>query len=231
MDAHITAAQAAAIFAGERVARIGLYTDIPGNFYSPDRQYHYSWQGTNQIVVGVGLGPGFHRNFTCTISNQFNVALTAGGGRLQVAGINGINTVALLTSVTRALKLRFRTLIPMIGFNSIGRTPLQVTFQNNEMVNRHDHKKIAIDWHRIDGQVSTAVIDPGRPRIFVNGAMRGFAVFQNLPAHETYYRNYDVRENVQAGDGGRLRVLQVLHGNLVTLTGTGVSGNITVVEL
>jgi hypothetical protein len=176
------------------------YTNIPDN-----APYHYSWHQNNQIVVGYGAGPGQHRNFTCNISNQFAVTLAAGLGGIP---LGDINTGALRTSVTSALKLRFRNLIHTAAFNDIGRTAQQLTFRNNQVVNRHTSRNI---------RINTTTVEPGRSRVFANNVtMRGFIVYRNLTGSDTYYRNYDIRETANAADGERLRVLV----NPVKLEGT-----------
>jgi hypothetical protein len=209
MDAQLSAGQAAAVYTAQRLASVGHYTNIGGG-------YHYSWQLNNQIVVGIGGGPGFHRNFTCNISNQFAVNLVQGGGGLPV-GAGGINAAALNTSVTNALKLRFRVLILTAAFNDLGRSAQQVTFLNNTVTNRHNHRRIRIGVTTVNGLGSHA---------FAAGTMNGFIVFQLLPGSDTYYRNYDVRENVNATNGEGLRVT---HGP-VTLVGA-VSQGINLHEL
>lgn len=70
--------------------------------------------------------------------------------------------------------------------------------------------------------VGAQTINAAQSHTFAAGTMNGFAVVQFLPGTDTYYRNYDVRENVNANNGEQLRVL---HGAQVTLNGT-FSGNI-----
>lgn len=214
MDVQLSAGQGAAVYNAQRLASVGVYTNIPGN-----APHHYSWQrtpaGVDQIVVGVGGGG--HRNFTCNITAAFVVNLVQGGGALAV-GAGGINLAALTTSVENALKLRFRNLITTNAFNDLGRTPQQVTFQNNRVVNRHAARRLFVSGQMITG---------GQNRNFAAGTMRGFAVYQFLAGNDTYYRNYDIRENLNANNREDLRVI---HGNPVTLNGT-FSGNINIVLL
>lgn len=210
MDAHLSAGQPAAVYTAQRLARVGQYTNIGGG-------HHYSWQLNNRIVVGIGGGPGFHRNFTCNIDNRFVITLVQGGGGLAVGGAGGINVATLRTSVTNALKLRFRVLIQTAVFNDLGRSAQQVTFLNNEVSNRHNERRIRIG--------ATTVAGLGT-HIFAAGTMNGFIVFQQLAGNDTYYRNYDVRENVNATNGERLRVTH----DPVTLVGA-VSQRINLHEL
>jgi hypothetical protein len=211
MDAQLNGGQANALFEAERIAKVGVYTNIAGHYY------HYSWHPGNNIVVGIGGGPGNHRNFTCNISNQFVVTLAQGGGGLPVGGGGGINAVALTNSVTTALKLRFRHLILNAVFNDLGRTGQQVAFQNTPVVNRHATRRIQIGAQTIAG---------GATGTFAAGAMRGFVIYALLPGIDTRYRNYDIRENVAPGNREQLRVQ---HGAVdqATLLGT-ISGSINV---
>lgn len=199
MDAHLSTGQPAAVYESARAFRQNVYTNIPGN-----HPYHYSWHQNLQIVVGTGGGQ--HRNFTCTISNRFVVTLPQGGGALPV-GAGGINVAALLGSVTGILKTRFRLLILTAAFNNLGRSPDQLTFHNNEVVNRHETRKV-----RIGG----TTIEPGRSHTFATGTMNGFTIFKNLPGLDTYYRNYDLDENTDAAVDERLRIQY----NPVVLSGT-----------
>jgi hypothetical protein len=215
MDAVITPLQATDLY--DRTRR-GGYTPING-------MYHYSWHPGNTIVVGVGLGPGHHRNFTCNISNAVGITLTQGAGALPVGGAGGINTATLLNSVSAALKARFRTLIRTAAFNNMGRTPQRVTLQNTRIINRFNNSNIVINLG-----VNSTEIGPGQSHTFVNGLLTGFAVVRHLAGGDTYYRNLDVRENVVLANGDPLRVMQAVPSTPVrpvTLTGTA-SGTIRV---
>ena len=213
MDVRLSAGQGAAVYNAQRLASVGVYTNIPGN-----APHHYSWQrtpaGVDQIVVGVGGGG--HRNFSCNITAAFVVNLVQGGGAL-VVGAGGINLAAFRTSVENALKLRFRNLITTNAFNTLGRSAQQVTFQNNRVVNRSDARRVVVGAHTINA---------GANRLFAAGTMNGFAVYELLAGNDTYYRNYDIRENVNANNGEDLRVL---HGP-VSFNGT-FSENINIVLL
>jgi hypothetical protein len=214
MDAVITQLQATDLY--NKTRRVG-YTSIGGI-------YHYSWHPGNTIVVGVGGGPGHHKNFTCNISNAVGITLTEGGGNLPV-GAGGINTATLLNSVSAALKTRFRTLIRTAAFNNMGRTPQRVTLQNTRIINRFNNSTIVINLG-----VNSTAIETGGSHNFVNGFLTGFAVVRHLAGGDTYYRNLDVREDVMLVNGDPLRVMQAMPSTPVkpvTLTGT-VSGTIRV---
>ncbi|WP_147297988.1 hypothetical protein [Trinickia dinghuensis] len=215
MDAVIDQAQAADLYTRSR--RAG-YTPING-------VYHYSWHPNNRIVVGVGRGPGHHRNFTCNISNAVGITLDEGPGFLEVGGAGGINPATLRNSVSSVLKARFRTLIRTANFNNMGRTPQRVTLQNTKIVNRFNRSTIIINLG-----VNSTEIAPGQSHTFVNGFLTGFAVVRHLADGDTYYRNLDVRENVVLTNGEPLRIMQAdpsTPAKPVTLTGT-VSGAIEV---
>jgi hypothetical protein len=210
MDAHLSGPQPAEVYNRQRAAMVNQYTNIPGN-----AGYHYSWQAGNTIVVGVGGGPGNHRNFTCNITNRMVITLAQGGGGLAV-GPGGINAANLQSSVERALKLRFRALIQTAAFNDLGRAPQQLTFLNNQVTNRLD-KSI---------RIGATVIQAGANHTFAAGTMNGFVVVQNLPGDDTYYRNFDVRGNMAAGNGEAFR----LTSGPIKFAGV-VSGDVTIVEL
>ncbi|WP_206957317.1 hypothetical protein [Trinickia acidisoli] len=215
MDAVINQQQAADLYVKSR--RPG-YTRING-------AYHYSWHLNNRIVVGVGGGPGHHRNFTCDISNAVAITLDEGPGFLDVGGAGGINAATLLQSVSTVLKARFRTLIRTAAFNNMGRTPQRVTLQNTKIVNRFNRSTIIINLG-----ANSVEIEPGRSHTFADGFLTGFAVVRHLAAGDTYYRNLDVRENVVLTNGEPLRIMQATPSTPdkpVTLTGT-VSGAINV---
>ncbi|WP_067570593.1 hypothetical protein [Nocardia acidivorans] len=199
MDAHLSVGQPAAIYESARAFRHNVYTDIPGN-----HPYHYSWHQNSLIVVGTGGGQ--HRNFTCAISNRFVVTLPQLGGALPV-GAGGINVAALLTNVTAMLHTRFRLLIQTAAFNNLGRSHHHLTFHNNELVNRHETRKL---------RIGNTTIDPGRSHTFAAGTMNGFTVFRHLPGLDTYYRNYDFNETTDAAVDERLRIQY----NPVVLNGT-----------
>lgn len=191
MDAVINPQQARDLYTKTR--RPGVYTDING-------PYHFSWHADNKIVVGVDRGPGFHRNFTCLISNAFAIELRTGPGRLPV-GAGGINTATLTTKVSDALKRQFRILIRTAAFNNMGRTPQGVTLRNTKIINRLEDETLLI---HVGAHLTE--IRPAQSHTFVNGLLNGLVLARNLPGTDTYYRNIDVREDVALGDGEPLKV-------------------------
>jgi len=197
MDVRISNAQARDIWAKQRTRSLNVYTNIPNQ-----TRYHYSWHPDGKIVVGIGRGPGQHRNFNCTISNQFQVTLTPVGGILPLGGIDaagnpGINLADLYNSVNSRLKQQFRLLCRTRAFNALGRSGQELALVNNEVQNRHNHRQLVID---------NQIISPGSKRNCGSIRINGFAIVQNLAGDDTYYRNYDVREAVVARSGEGIRV-------------------------
>jgi hypothetical protein len=216
MDVRINAAQRASIFNTKQAAMADQYPRVHG-------PYHFSWQPGNRICVGMDtdVRPKPHRFFVCTITDQFVVNLVAGAGAIAV-GAGGVNAGTLTNIVTLALKQQFAALTRTAAFNNLGRSPQQVTFQNNEVVNRTDTKSVLI---------GTTMIAAGANHVFpAANTMNGFVVYQALGGGDFYYRNYDVRENVAARAGERIRVLHDDRLLSASLDATG-SGGIRSVQI
>lgn len=202
-----------------------LYTKTKrGGYTKINDPYHFSWHDNNVIVVGVGEGPGFHRNFTCAISNAFGIEVRTGPGRLPV-GPEGINAATLTTRVSDALKRQFRILIRTAAFNNMGRTPQRVTLRNTKIINRLADETIFI---HVGAHLTE--IRPAQSHTFVDGFLNGLVLARNLPGTDTYYRNIDVREDAALGNGEPLKVTaNTVPGAATPVALTGaISGAITV---
>ena len=225
IDARINPAQAAELY--RSTANLHSTTKSTGytKFDKSHDDYHYSWH-RDKIVVGMGMGQGYHKNFKCTISDTFQIVLTTdpGAGRLPV-GPNGINVSKLTHSVSAALATCFKKSIRTAAFNGMGRTPQRVTLQNTRIVNRFDKSNIVVD-----AGPTLVTIKPGQSHTFINGYLTGFVVTHGLSDGEIYYRNVDVRENVVLMSGDTLRVMKARPSAPITLTGV-VSVDIRVVVI
>ncbi|HTH76714.1 MAG TPA: hypothetical protein VL635_20180 [Trinickia sp.] len=214
MDAVINQQQARDLYTK---SRRGGYTDI-------NAPYHFSWHANNRIVVGVGAGPGAHRNFICAVDNAFAITLRADAGALPV-GAGGINAATLTTRVSDALKRQFRILIRTAAFNNMGRTPQRVTLRNTKIINRLENETLFVNVgaHLIE-------IRPAQSHTFVDGSLNGLVLTRNLPGNDTYYRNIDVREDAALGNGEPLKVTaNNLPGAVTPVALTGaISGAISV---
>jgi len=219
MDVRITSAQAREILSKQRLRSMNTYTNIPHQ-----TRYHYSWHPDGKIVVGIGGGPGQHRNFNCTIGNQFQITLTRAGGTLPVGGLGqagnpGINEADLYNSIASRLKQQFRILCRLKEFNALGRSAQTLSLTNNEVQNRHDHRQLMVDNH---------LISPGNKRNCGVTRINGFVVMQFLAGDDTYYRNYDIREAVAARSGEGIRVSQARLANASPLLDGTFSGAIRI---
>lgn len=184
MDVIISPLQAAHLLDVALSSQAG-YVDI-------NPPYHYSWHRNSlQVVVGIGRGQGYHHNFNCSISSFLGITVTATGGGLALGGSDGINVARLTASITNAIKLTFRKLVREQYFNSLDRTPQRLTFNHARIINRARHTDIIVN---LDGQPNSITVSPQESRMFVNGDIRGIALFRNFPHLDCYYRNIDINE-------------------------------------